>query len=54
LTAAEARMTKLVALIEQTDSPAPLLRQMEAVEDERPGYRTHVPPLRPKRSSAPR
>jgi site-specific DNA recombinase len=35
LTAVESRLAKLVALIEQTDSPAPLLRQMETVEGER-------------------
>lgn len=32
---AEARLAKLLALVEQTDTPGPLLRQMEAVEAER-------------------
>lgn len=35
LAATDRRLTKLVALIEQTESPAPLLRQMEQVEAER-------------------
>lgn len=35
LAAAEKRLARLVGLVEQTDSPAPLLRQMEAVEVER-------------------
>lgn len=35
LAGAEKRLAKLVGLVEQTDSPAPLLRQMEAVEAER-------------------
>lgn len=35
LSDAEVRLARLVALIEQTDSPAPLLRQMESVEGDR-------------------
>lgn len=35
LAAADARLQRLLALVEQTDMPAPLLRQMETVEAER-------------------
>lgn len=35
LQAAEARLSRLLALVEQTDTPGPLLRKMEAVEAER-------------------
>lgn len=35
LAAADARLAKLLALVEQTSTPGPLLRQMEAVESER-------------------
>lgn len=35
LAAADERLARLLALVEQTDKPGPLLRQMEAVEGER-------------------